>query len=141
MREKERVKGIGEAGEAEVSRILRSLGCSVRRADRTVKLPNGEWSFLEVKNKEPFKPPPYYGQGIEIYEYEMYMEIFQRFGMRCVLVVRGKRNEWLTQFLDKLGGVKKYFKGGVQPGFSQFFNLDQFVPLRSSLSSVTRSSD
>lgn len=143
MNEKKRVIILGETGEVEVSGILRSFGCRVRCADRTVKLPNGEWSFLEVKNKDPFEPPPYYGQGIESYEYDMYNEIFQRFGMRCVLVVRGlvvrgTRKEWLVQFLDNLKGEKKYFKGGVQGGFTQFFNLNQFVPLHSFLSSLPK---
>jgi len=131
--EKERVERLGRAGELEVAKLLRQLGCKVRKSDLTVDLPHYGWCFLEVKNKEPFKPgppgPPYWAQGLEIYEYEFYTDMLKKKGMRCLFVVRGCHSEWLAQFLDVLHGEKVYIAGGVTPGYVMYYNLIHFIPL------------
>jgi len=131
--ERERVEKLGKAGEREVIKILQRLGCRTRRSDIAAELPNYGWCFVEVKNKEPFSPgatgPPYWAQGLEIYEYDFYTDILKKKGMRCLFVVRGPHREWLAQFLDVLHGEKVYIAGGVTPGYVMYYNLIHFIPL------------
>lgn len=131
--ERERVERLGKAGELEVIKILRQLGCRTRRSDITAELPHYGWCFIEVKNKEPFSPgatgPPYWAQGLEIYEYDFYTDILRKKGMRCLFVVRGPHREWLAQFLDELHGEKVYIAGGVTPGYVMYYNLIHFISL------------
>lgn len=105
----------------------------MHKADRTVELPHYGWCFLEVKNKEPFSPgppgPPYWAQGLEIYEYEFYTDILKNKGVHCLFVVRGRNGEWLAQFLDVLKGEKTDVAGGVSPGPVVYYNLMHFIPL------------
>jgi len=131
--ERERAEKLGKAGELEVIKILQKLGCRTRRSDIAAELPNYGWCFVEVKNKEPFSPgatgPPYWAQGLEIYEYDFYTDILKNKGMRCLFVVRGPHHEWLAQFLDELHGEKRYIAGGVTPGYVMYYNLIHFIPL------------
>ncbi|GAJ09473.1 unnamed protein product, partial [marine sediment metagenome] len=131
--ERERVERLGKAGELEVIKILRRLGCRTRRSDIAAELPTYGWCFVEVKNKEPFSPgatgPPYWAQGLEIYEYDFYTDILKKKGMRCLFVVRDRHHEWVAQFLDVLHGEKFYIAGGVTPGYVMYYNLIHFIPL------------
>ena len=117
----------GKKGEIEVTNLLRDGGWEIRLLDRLGLSPKkGLWHFIEVKNKEPWEPPPNYQQGLWMYQYTFYKQIHYLFGLRTILIVKGKNGEWLAQFMNNLkpNNYRK-LKDGKQYGF---FNLDQFLP-------------
>ena len=119
---------IGEQGENEVSRILFEAGCSIRRDDRLIILPNDDLCFLEVKNKEPWEPPPDYMQGIHESQYRNYMKFYEKKNIRTLVFVRGINKEWLANWLDNLRpDVYRQLKDGKE---YVFFKLSKFIPYK-----------
>lgn len=55
---------IGREGEVLARKILKSWNVDdIFQADWMIRK-NGKWFVVEVKHKEMFKPPPFYGQGL-----------------------------------------------------------------------------
>jgi len=123
MQTKAEVKG--RKGEIETIRILRYLGYEVRRPD--LMFFDGEnWYNIEVKNKEPFEPPPDYMQGIPRKQWFDDMRIYKKTGLRTILVVKGKEGQWLGQYLDKLEPNYSSQQLRLKCGDLLFFKLTQF---------------
>lgn len=122
---KEEIKG--EKGEIEVTSLLGKDGWEIRISDRLGLSPKkGLWHFIEVKNKEPWEPPPSYQQGLSMYQYTFYKQIHHLFGLRTILIVKGKNDEWLAEFMDNLK-PNNYRQLKDSKNYA-FFNLDQFSP-------------
>ena len=124
MQTKAEVKG--RQGEIEIANLLREYGWETRYLDRLGKSPLGDWFMIEVKNKEPWEPPPAYRQGLLENQYRVYMELYQKHDLRCLLIVQGL-DGWLVQFMHLLTPndytTLKDNKDYV------FFNLTQFMAL------------
>lgn len=125
MTQAQTIEEIGRQGEIEVTHLLRDEGWEIRLLDRLGLSPKGLWCFIEVKNKEPWEPPPSYQQGLWMYQYTFYKQIHYLFGIRTILIVKGKNGEWLAQFMDNLTPDDyRQLKDGKEYGF---FNLSQFL--------------
>jgi hypothetical protein len=92
---------MGNQGEHEIANLLHECGINqIRRPDFCIFM-KGIWHGIEVKNKEPFQPPPAFMQGMPKQQYLNDLNMTQ-LGMPCILVVRGKNHDWLAQYLLKL---------------------------------------
>lgn len=64
-----------------------------------------DWYVLnEVKNQEPYKSPPFDGQGLDIYQIQPRLDFYKKTGIRCRLIVFNPldKSEILWQWLDVL---------------------------------------
>lgn len=123
------IREIGNQGEHEIAKILRILGINlIRRPDFLVFL-KCQWVAIEVKNKEPFRPPPAYMQGMPKNQYSSDLNM-THLGMPCILIVRGKDNEWLAQRLIKLKPQPDPRKNIKSNDEIVWFNLSQFKPIQ-----------
>lgn len=120
----------GHEGEYEIIRILKDLGCVVRRPDLIFLPPNSKtWILVEVKNKEPFSPPPKFMQGIPQSQYDNDMRIWNFERLRTLLAVRGSQKEWLAQFMDELKPEPDPRSIAMNEDNLVWFGLEQFQPL------------
>jgi len=119
-------KEIGIQGEIEVTKLLRRKGWEIRLLDRLGCAPDGSWYFIEVKNKEPWEPPPSFQQGLWTYQYTFYKQFHYLFSIRTMLVVKGKNGEWLAQFIDNL--KPNNYRQLKDRKRYVFFDLNQFQP-------------
>jgi len=115
----------GEKGEAIAIKILKLLGVdSIRRPDLVFRVKD-KWFSVEVKNKDPFEPPPAYMQGIPRSQFLKDLDI-NTTGLTTILLVRGKENEWLAQFTVKLIPHKDPRKVRIMDDDLVWFELEQF---------------
>ena len=131
---------IGDQGEREVYRLLREAGITrIRRPDFCI-FPKNLWLTIEVKNKEPFEPPPAYMQGMPKIQYINDMSM-TNLGMPSILVVKGKTHDWhdwLAQYIIKLEpqpDPRTHIKSHDE---IVWFNLTQFEPIAQFLSKIQR---
>lgn len=70
---------------------------------------NNEYYAVEVKHKELFSPPPFWGQGLDIRQVKARIKLFKDKGIRCLFLVITKPEEKVYwQWLDVLEQTK-YF--------------------------------
>ena len=129
------IHDIGVQGEYEIAQILKANGiCHIRKPDFCVFIRN-QWFAIEVKNKEPFEPPPCYAQGIPQTQYGNDMNM-THLGLPCILIVRGKDHEWLGQKLIKLKQIPEPRQHLLAKDDFVWFNLEQFKPIYEFLSEL-----
>jgi len=100
----------GRQGEIIARKILKEIFKvdKIFQADWLVNA-KGIWYVIEVKHKELFKPPPFYGQGLDIRQVKARMNFYKDAGIRCLfLVIEKPSNEVFWQWLDILE-TTKYF--------------------------------
>ena len=93
----------GIDGEQMLSRYLKSKGIHHLQGD-AIALEDGKYILYEVKNKGGiFKPPPFYGHGLEVYQVKARMDFYKATGVRCKFIVFDNENKKiLSQWLDIL---------------------------------------
>ena len=70
---------------------------------------NGKWYVVEVKNKERYSPPPYYGHGLDIKQIRLRQELLNDKDMRCLFIVfEPDTDNVFYQFLDVLEEGKHF---------------------------------
>jgi hypothetical protein len=75
---------------------------NIFQADWLVKKDN-KWYVIEVKYKELFKPPPFWGQGLDIRQVKARLEFYKDTGIKCLfLIITKPNNEIYWQWLDVL---------------------------------------
>ena len=101
------MKDKGDEGEREVIQILKSFGVQKIRIPDIVWLHpiTKKWYYFEVKNKEPFEPPPDWLQGFPQSQFVKDIHI-DAAGLGCIYVVRGKDNEWRAQYANLLNPIR-----------------------------------
>jgi hypothetical protein len=62
----------------------------------------GKWYIVEVKNKELYGPPPFFGQGLDIKQVETRLEFQKDTGIRCVFLIFTPDNKIYWNYLDEL---------------------------------------
>ena len=119
----------GDSGEKELMHILRSFGVEKIRIPDIVWLHpiSKKWYYFEVKNKEPFSPPPDWLQGFPQSQFIKDVHI-DATGLTCVYVVRGKNNEWLAQYANVLEPIQNPPQANKNEVLV-WFSLSQFEPL------------
>lgn len=63
---------------------------------------------LEVKNKELFIPPPFYGQGLDVRQVITRLQFYKDTGIRCLFIVFDTDNKIYYQWLDVLENTKHF---------------------------------
>ena len=114
---------IGRDGEILARKILKSWNVdNIFQADWMIRK-NGKWCVVEVKYKEMFKPPPFYGHGLNAYQADMRMKFYKETGIRCLFLVIDKDTKQIYwNWIDELEKTK-YFttKNGAR-----IYNLENF---------------
>jgi hypothetical protein len=93
-------------------------------------LKNGKYYVIEVKHKELFVPPPFYGQGLDIRQVNARMKFYKYTGIRCLFLVISKPdNSIFWKYLDELEETR-YFdtRNKVRIHDINFFNKGGIVP-------------
>jgi hypothetical protein len=82
------INDIGKEGERKARIILKDVFKvdDIFQADWLISV-KGKWYVVEVKHKEMFTPPPFYGQGLQAYQAEMRMKFWHETGIRCLFLV------------------------------------------------------
>lgn len=97
------INDIGKDGERIAREILKK-GLRVDgifQADWIVRK-NGVYYVVEVKHKEIYKPPPFYGHGLDIRQVRARMQFMQDTGIRCLFLVIDMNGTVYWQWLDVL---------------------------------------
>lgn len=105
------INDIGKEGERRARIILKDVFRvdNIFQADWIVGV-NDKWFVIEVKHKEMFNPPPFYGQGLQAYQADMRIKFWRETGIRCLfLVIDSVTGEVYWEWLDKLQETK-YFE-------------------------------
>lgn len=106
----------GIKGEQTLFKWLWKKGYTYFQPD-AIALSNETFSMWEVKMKEePFKPPPFYGHGLDIRQVKARIHFQKKTGIRCGFIVfQSNKNIILWQWLDELE-KGEYFdtKNGVR---------------------------
>lgn len=78
---------IGLEGEKMARLVLKKMGCvNIFQADWLIK-PDDKWFVVEVKRKERFSPPPFWGHGLDIRQVKQRMAFYRDTGVRCLFLV------------------------------------------------------
>lgn len=93
----------GIEGEQKLGRYLKEKSIHYLQPDAIGK-EGGAWVVYETKMKdEPFKPPPFYGHGLEVYQVKARLQLHKEKDMRCKFIVFQKNNSVVcSQWLDIL---------------------------------------
>jgi len=121
----EEIKELGLKGEMDICRRLRDSGYYVKKPDGLIKIGN-DFFLIETKNKEPYNPPPFWGQGLDYSQYQNYMEIYSLKKLRTIFFVKNKENEWVWNYLDRLNQGQKHITKNqiILFPLSSFFSID-----------------
>jgi len=119
----------GQKGEYEVTKILKQYQSieEIRKPDLCI-LVKDLWLAIEVKNKEPFNPPPKFMQGMPKSQYLKDLKMTE-LGMPCILCVKGINNEWLAQWIMKLKPEPDPRTHIISKDKIVWFGLEQFKTL------------
>jgi hypothetical protein len=109
---------IGRQGEIIARQIIKDyFKCDkIFQADWLFEK-NGAWYIAEIKHKELFKPPPFYGHGLEAYQADMRMAFYRAKDVRCIFLVVDMDGtvywQWLdilqqTQYFTTRNGIRVY---------------------------------
>jgi hypothetical protein len=85
---------------------------------------NDKYYCVEVKHKELFIPPPFYGQGLDLRQVNSRIEFYKKTGIRCIFMVIDKDDGNIyLQWLDKLEkGIDKF----TTRNNIRIYNIDRF---------------
>ena len=97
------INDIGKVGERLARDILKDWFRVDRifQADWIVKK-GGKYYVVEVKHKEMFKPPPFYGHGLDVRQVRARMEFYREKDIRCLFLVIDLDGTVYWQWLDVL---------------------------------------
>lgn len=93
-------------GQEKAQKLLNNYDIFLFQADWIGKI-NNNYVCFEIKDKEPFKPPPFLGQGINKYQIQKRLNFYQDTSIRTFLLCFWK-DEIFGQWLDVLDGKEKY---------------------------------
>lgn len=98
------INDIGKEGERKARIVLKDVFHvdNIFQADWIIGV-NDKWFLVEVKHKEMFTPPPFYGQGLQAYQADMRLKFQRETGIRCLfLVIDINTGEIFWEWLDNL---------------------------------------
>jgi hypothetical protein len=119
----------GIEGEQKLGEYLKAKGIHYFQPDG-IAIEDGKYIVYEVKNKGGiFKPPPFYGHGLELYQVKARLLFYEVTGVRCKFIVFDKENnKILSQWLDVLNDGN-YFdtKNGIRIYPIENFDMEETV--------------
>lgn len=88
--------------EEEARIVLKKIGFEVQQLDWVGKK-NGKWVVFEVKERELFNPPPFWGTGLDKRQLYLREQLLKGLNLRTILLVfeKGTSNIF-WQYLDVL---------------------------------------
>lgn len=120
----------GIDGEQKAFRFLWSKGLNGLQPDTLFKW-KGKWCVLEVKNKgELFKPPPFYGTGLEVRQVNARMQFYKETGIRCIVLqfMIKPKNMVFYQYLDILEkGLHFDTKNGIRIYAVELYKMEEWI--------------
>ena len=117
----------GIDGEQKLFKWLANRGVDFFQAD-AIGIDKDNYAIWEVKNKaEPFKPPPFYGHGLDIRQVNARLKFQSKTSIRCGFVVfELSKNIILWQWLDELEKGEHFdTKNGIRIYPVENFNLEE----------------
>ena len=114
----------GRIGETMARTILKDgFGAEIFQPD-WMAYKDGTYYVVEVKYKELFQPPPFWGQGLGVRQVRARMKFYKDTGIRCLfLVITKPENETCWQWLDVLEGTKHITtRNGIR-----IYNINEFT--------------
>ena len=118
------INEIGQEGEMLARSVLidRFKVDGIFQADWLVNK-NGKYYVVEVKHKDMFTPPPFYGHGLNIRQVKSRMMFYRDTGIRCLFLVIDTDGKIFWQWLDVLEQGERFdTKKGVR-----VYPIDGFV--------------
>jgi hypothetical protein len=103
---------------------LRNKGLfNIQQLDWIVRKDTGEWFIVEVKNRELFEPPPFYGTGLDRSQLARRRLLFDEFGIDTLLLVFTKTKIYSALIFSKLENGKHFdTKNGIR-----VYDIDSFT--------------
>lgn len=130
------IKELGEIGQEKGRKLCRECFIeTVFQIDWMSLTKNGIYILNEVKNQEPFEPPPFEGQGLPIRQVKARMRFYENKGIRCRFIVFNPldESEVLWQWLDILE-EGQYHDTHINPRriypVKNFKRLDYYIAIR-----------
>ena len=120
------INDIGKDGERLARTVLKDwfMVDGIFQADWIVNK-NGKYYVVEVKHKEMFIPPPFYGHGLDIRQVKARMQFYKDKDIRCLFLVIDMDGTVYWQWLDELEKTKYLdTKKGIR-----IYNIEYFVKL------------
>jgi len=95
--------------------LLKKWGYEIQQLD-WVGIKNNKITIFEIKEKELFSPPPFWGTGLEKRQLYLRTHLFKLTGLRTILITFEKEtNNIYWQYLDILENGKYYdTKNGIR---------------------------
>lgn len=121
------INDIGKEGERIARDILKNWFRvdGIFQADWIVKK-NEKYYVIEVKHKEMFLPPPFYGHGLDKRQVRARMDFYKDVGIRCLFLVIDMDGEVYWQWLDVLEQTQYHdTKNGIR-----IYNIKEFQKMK-----------
>jgi len=117
----------GKQGETEIVHLLSIYGIEQIRVPDALWLHpiSKKWYYFEIKNKDPFEPPPDWLQGFPETQFKKDIHI-DGLGLTCIYVVRGQNHEWMAQYANKLTPTQNPPKSNLRENLV-WFKLSDFI--------------
>lgn len=97
-----RYQEIGDDGERKAKELFYGLNIDIAfEGDRLFKV-GDRWYLLEVKYKERFQPPPFWGHGLDKIGADLRLQFYQDTGIRPLFLVFDPDGDYYWQWLDVL---------------------------------------
>lgn len=117
----------GWVGESIIRTFLSNRDLPYFQADILYRY-NSNWFLAEVKRQERYKPPPFEGHGLPLWQIKRRLEFQKQTGIRAVLFIVEKPNDVIFwNYLDILWMDKAHETSGKRPRV--IFPLNHFKEL------------
>lgn len=118
----------GIKGEQKLFNLLKKQGFRFFQPD-AIGIKNGNYYVFEVKNQERFRPPPFNGHGLPVWQIIARLEYQEKTGTIAVLVIFDKEtNEIFWQRFDILDEGECFNTQGNSP--RRIYPLTSFKKLK-----------
>jgi len=122
---------LGQDGEKKALAILKKLGFECSSPDWLV-CKNEVYTIIEVKRKDRFTPPPFFGHGLDTRQIYLRMNFFKKTGIRTFLMIFETKTESIWgQYLDVLEDNNNGFT--TKTGKIKVYPLGEFINLTGKL--------
>jgi len=112
-------------GEKMLFMLLEESGYEFFQPD-SIGEKNGKFFVFEAKHQERFKPPPFDGHGLPLWQINRRIDFSKRTGIDTLLVIFDKETgETFWQYLVKLNDGPHHDTHGLKP--RRIYPIDSFI--------------
>jgi len=103
-----KIEELGKQGEQEARLLLKGIGFWLMQLD-WVGEKDGKYFVFEIKKKEKYNPPPFWGHGLDYRQVVARLRFQEKTGIRCIFLVKDVDDGiWYWNYLDVLENGKKF---------------------------------